>query len=743
MAKVALLIGVSEYEPGLPCLDAAVRDIEALRRVLQDPEMGGFDEVKKLANPEAHTMQLEIETLFDGRAKDDLVLLFFSGHGVLDADGTLYFASRNTRKNVNGDLIQSTAVETRFVHKIMNNSPAKRQAIILDCCYSGAFDPALQPKDDGSVDLLKQLGSEGRVVLTSSNSTERSFEQQGADLSIYTRYLVEGIETGAGDQNGDGFVSMLELHEYAASKVRETAPKMTPQIVVMKNKGFEIVLAKAKVTDPKLKYRKTASRYANAGTIRPAGRAILDKLRQQLGLTLEEVTEIEAEVLRPYQERLVNLQQYRETLLAEAEHEYPLSEFAREDLITLQQMLGLRDEDILPIQEEVEAHFAHQSEAYQQHLAQYEQALTDAIQREFPFSQEIRQELENLQQSLDLSGDDIARIERPKLEQAELKHQERLRQEVEQQQQEQEKAEYDNNIRRYEQEFQKVLYAEYPLSQHIIDGLKHFQTRLGLKDEDVTRVEEPLLKKAEFRHQEKLKHEARSQQQQEKERGKTEYENKLRELKNQLNELALKDEDVDRVERPIREQAKATKGNVIVSKATDIMSKTTGVDYTELRKFLRDKQWKEADKKTAELMLKVSNCKKINDLDVTLIQNFPTEDLQIINRLWVECSNKQYGFSVLKKEWEKFGCPKKSGKSWYEFGEHVGWYRKTWLGRLGYDYKELVFSPEGSPFSLPCYVWLGDIYSFDGRCGPGWGDWWQLDAPGGRLISLFLHRAFE
>jgi len=60
--------------------------------------MGAFDEVKMLANPEAHTMQLEIETLFDVRAKDDLVLLFFSGHGVLDADGALYFASRNTRK---------------------------------------------------------------------------------------------------------------------------------------------------------------------------------------------------------------------------------------------------------------------------------------------------------------------------------------------------------------------------------------------------------------------------------------------------------------------------------------------------------------------------------------------------------------------------------------------------------------------------------------------------------------------
>ncbi len=376
MAKVGLLIGVSEYEPGLNPLPAAVKDIEALRRVLQDPEMGGFDEVKTLANPEPHAMQLAIETLFDSRAKDDLVLLFFSGHGIKDDAGRLYFASRITRKNAKENLIRSTAVPASFVHDIMNNSRAKRQAIILDCCFSGAFDLGLQAKDDGSVDLRTQLGAEGRVVLTSSSSTQYSFEQQGSDLSIYTRYLVEGIETGAGDINSDGFVSILELHEYAVSKVQEEAPAMTPKIIVIKDKGFEIVLAKARVADPKLKYRKAASRYANAGTIRPAGRAVLNTLRQQLGLTAEEAAAIEAEVLRPYQERLANLQKYRETLIAEAEDEYPLSEFAREDLNTLQQMLLLRDGDVLPIQQEIEARFTQQAEAKRQ--AQ-EQAKTSQV----------------------------------------------------------------------------------------------------------------------------------------------------------------------------------------------------------------------------------------------------------------------------------------------------------------------------------------------------------------------------
>src|SRR4028119_83481 len=323
MVKVALLIGVSQYGAGFNQLPAAAKDVEAMQRVLLHPDMGDFEQVQSLIDPDPQEMGTAIENLFGDGSRDDLVVLFFSGHGIKDESGNLYLATRTTRKNARGGLIRSTAIAARFVQEIMSDSRMRRQVVILDCCFSGAFGEGLLAKDDSSVDVRRQLGGEGRVVLTSSASTQYSFEQQGSDLSIYTRYLVEGIETGAGDTNSDGFVSILELHEYAASKVQQEAPAMTPKIIVIKDKGFEIVLAKARVADPKLKYRKATSRYANAGTIRPAGRAVLNTLRQQLELTADEAAAIEAEVLRPYQERLANLQQYRETLIAEAEHEYP------------------------------------------------------------------------------------------------------------------------------------------------------------------------------------------------------------------------------------------------------------------------------------------------------------------------------------------------------------------------------------------------------------------------------------
>ena len=79
-----------------------------------------------------------------------------------------------------------------------------------------------KPKAVG-VDLEKELGAEGRVVLTSSTATQTSFQQEDEELSLYTQYLLEGIETGAADKDEDGKIHAHELHEYA--KLKSTGSK--------------------------------------------------------------------------------------------------------------------------------------------------------------------------------------------------------------------------------------------------------------------------------------------------------------------------------------------------------------------------------------------------------------------------------------------------------------------------------------------------------------------------------------
>jgi uncharacterized caspase-like protein len=376
VAKIALLIGVSEYAQDFNPIPAAEKDIVTMQRVLKNPEMGGFDQVNTLSNPEPTAMQRAIEALFSDREKDDLVLLFFSGHGVKDDRGRLYFATRATCKNSKKELVKATAVPATFVQDIMSSSRCKRQVIILDCCFSGAFAEGMTAKDDGTVDIKNQLGGKGQVILTSSTSTQYSFAYDEADLSMYTRYLTEGIESGAADLDSDGMVSLDELHEYASQKVREAAPAMNPEIYRFKE-GHKILLTKAPVTDPKLRYRKEVEKFAGRGRISVIGRSALDVLRDRLALSLEVTSAIEAEVLKPHQEHRKNLLRYEQALREAIASEKNLTSETQDELNSLQQFLGLRDEDVEPIKAEIASTLvAVQTEGqYRQLAEQYAQAL--------------------------------------------------------------------------------------------------------------------------------------------------------------------------------------------------------------------------------------------------------------------------------------------------------------------------------------------------------------------------------
>jgi uncharacterized caspase-like protein len=335
--KVALLIGVSEYEAGLPPLPAVPNDVEAMRRVLQDPNLGGFDVVERLLNPHPIAMQCAIEKLFAECQKDGLALLFFSGHSITDDNGRLFLTTGLTDEKT----FKATSLPASFVHDVMNGSPCQRQVVILDCCYSGAFTEGWQ----------LALGSKERAVLMSSNAVQKSFEHEGS--GIYTRYLVEGIETGVADSNGNGngTISIQELHEYAKKKVQEAKPAMTPEIHTHRE-GFNILLAQAP-KKPEAEYRKLVERYAKEGEISFVAREILKQKQKEIGITDGLAAEIESQVLEPYRKRLKNLERYREAFKKAVEDRYPLAQKTRDELKDLQDVFGLRDEDVERIQAKI------------------------------------------------------------------------------------------------------------------------------------------------------------------------------------------------------------------------------------------------------------------------------------------------------------------------------------------------------------------------------------------------------
>ncbi|WP_292877899.1 SUMF1/EgtB/PvdO family nonheme iron enzyme [Nostoc sp. NMS1] len=478
MVKVALLVGISEYEPGLNPLPSAVKDVEALREVLLHPDMGGFaaSDITLLKNPERQDVEEAIERLFTYQPKDDLVLFYFSGHGIKDDLGQLYLATRKTRKNSKGELVRSTAVAARFIQQCMSLSRSRRQVVILDSCFSGAFAEGMSAKDDGMIDIREQLGGEGRAVLTSSTSTQYSFEEEGQDLSIYTRFLVEGIKSGEADRDRDEFISIDELHEYASQKVRELQPAMKPEIYAIRE-GFKIRLTKVAPGDPRQRYRKEVTRFIHRGEISFVGRRTLDVLRTRLELETTEAKAIEDEVLEPYRKEFgEKLQQYQQVFTELLERDETITDSDRHDLQNLQQILGLRNEDTMPIEALVTARF----KTHQQNLQIYQQEFTTALRQEFPLSAASRDRLRQTQQQLELADGDIAAIESQITAEVEAYHQ---------------------KLQDYQRLFFTATQQEYPLSKATRNDLRQQQQRLGLTDVDVAPIEAQITTQIESYHQ--------------------------------------------------------------------------------------------------------------------------------------------------------------------------------------------------------------------------------------------------
>lgn len=95
--KYALIIGNTDYiDPGLAQLTAPGQDADDFARVLKDQNICAFDDVKILLNEPSFSIIEAIDEFFDQKKPDDLLVLFFSGHGVRDELGTLYLAVKNT-----------------------------------------------------------------------------------------------------------------------------------------------------------------------------------------------------------------------------------------------------------------------------------------------------------------------------------------------------------------------------------------------------------------------------------------------------------------------------------------------------------------------------------------------------------------------------------------------------------------------------------------------------------------------
>jgi Caspase domain/WD domain, G-beta repeat len=242
----ALVIATNSYtDPQLGELRSPARDAEDLVAVLADPAIGGF-KVTQLIDQTESRIRREIAAFLHGRSAEETVLIYLSCHGIQDARGRLLFAATDTETI----FPHASAVRAAELLDELDECGARRQILILDCCFSGSFSGNKGGRK-GELDLERQFRghSRGREVLTASRGFEYSFEGEplGDEItgSVFTTGLVEGLRTGAADTDRNGHITVEEAYEYAFAYVQRDGSPQTPQRWLSSGEGSKIVLARS------------------------------------------------------------------------------------------------------------------------------------------------------------------------------------------------------------------------------------------------------------------------------------------------------------------------------------------------------------------------------------------------------------------------------------------------------------------------------------------------------------------
>ena len=185
---------------------------------------------------------------------DDEVILYISGHGLLDNNYDFYFATYD----MNFENPAEKGILYDDIEGLLDGIPARKKLLLMDACHSGEVDKdapeaqeAVADLGEGmtgkvttvvprgiiitgmersglglqnSFELMQELfanlsrGS-GAVVISAASGTGYALESAEWNNGVFTYCILNGLKNLAADANGDKSVSVTELKDYVGKEV--------------------------------------------------------------------------------------------------------------------------------------------------------------------------------------------------------------------------------------------------------------------------------------------------------------------------------------------------------------------------------------------------------------------------------------------------------------------------------------------------------------------------------------------
>ena len=234
-----LAVGVARYKQNPPDhLKYAARDAEDIATFFLRQRGRLYREVsaQALMDDEAtrEAVTGAILGLFDQVSAGDVVMIFFSGHGVVERDVYYYLAhDANPQTQVK---LRMTAIDEHQLidcFKTLFDRQAKVYAF-FDTCYAGALGDGSKAAPTDMERFASKLGSEenGVVVFTSCTAQERSNERDEWQNGAFTEALLEALN-GKAARQGERDILLSDVERYLKARVPElTGRAQTPKIYI-------------------------------------------------------------------------------------------------------------------------------------------------------------------------------------------------------------------------------------------------------------------------------------------------------------------------------------------------------------------------------------------------------------------------------------------------------------------------------------------------------------------------------
>ncbi|WP_461589548.1 caspase family protein [Winogradskyella sp.] len=166
-------IGVSKYKDSTMDLRYADADAQRISRVFAD-RFESSAIVKTILNEEV-TKEAVQKAKFDlmQTTIDDVVVVSFSGHGLIGENDEFYFATHDidfSQPEING-------ISYGNIHNLLTGIPARRKLLLLDACHSGELDTATNNKDL-KTNVISSIpeGAKGSKARSTTSNNEESFK---------------------------------------------------------------------------------------------------------------------------------------------------------------------------------------------------------------------------------------------------------------------------------------------------------------------------------------------------------------------------------------------------------------------------------------------------------------------------------------------------------------------------------------------------------------------------------------